>query len=107
MVRYIFVLFGILTSASAQVMLKKSSGIQAWSKPWFTFILLSGFLYLISFGLYFYILKLFPISKIYPIMIICVILLISTYGIFIGEHISIRQVTGLLLCMGSIYLIFS
>ncbi len=107
MMKYILVLIGVLTSASGQIMLKKSSGLQIWSRPWFLFILLSAFLYFLSFTLYYYILKIFPISKIYPIMTICVILLITNYGFLIGEHISIRQVVGLVLGMGSIYLILS
>jgi uncharacterized membrane protein len=107
MERYILVLFGVLTSASAQVMLKKSSGFPAWSRSWVVFLLLSGFFYLVSFCLYFYILRLYPISKIYPIMILCVVCLVTGYGIIIGEHISIRQSIGLILCTGSIYLLFS
>ena len=105
--KYILVLFGVLTSASAQIMLKKSSGFHIWAKPWFVFILLSAFLYFVSFVLYFHILKRFPISKIYPIITICVILLITSYGFFIGEKISTRQMAGLLLGMCSIYLIFA
>ena len=107
MERYILVLFGVLTSASAQVMLKSSSGFPAWSRYWVLFLLLSGVFYLVSFCLYLYILKFFPISKIYPIMILCVVCLVTGYGIIIGEHISIRRSIGLLLCTGSIYLLFS
>ncbi len=107
MIKYILVLFGILTSASAQIMLKKSSGFQNWSRPWFIFILLSAFVYFVSFVLYFHVLKRFPISKIYPIMTICVILLITSYGFFIGEKISTRQMVGLLIGICSIYLIFA
>ena len=107
MTKYILVLFGVLTSASAQIMLKKSSGYQSWSRAWFVFILLSVFLYLVSFVLYFHILRRFPISKIYPIITICVILLITGYGFFIGEKISTKQMVGLLLGMCSIYLILA
>jgi uncharacterized membrane protein len=107
MERYILVLFGVLTSASAQVMLKKSSGFPVWSMTWIVFLLLSGFLYLVSFFLYFSLLRLFPISKIYPVMILCVVFIVTGYGIVIGEHISVRQSIGLVLCTGAIYLLFS
>jgi uncharacterized membrane protein len=107
MTRYILVLFGVLITAIAQVLLKRSSGIQTWSKHWFIFLILSLFLYVLSLGLYFFILKQFPLSKIYPIMTISVILLITCYGFIIGEDITIRHLIGLLLGMGSVYFIFS
>lgn len=88
-------------------MLKKTSGLQILSRSWFFFMLLSIFLYFLSFVLYYYILRIFPISKIYPIMTICVIILITNYGFLIGEYISLRQIVGLVVGMGSIYLILS
>ncbi len=107
MTRYILVLFGVLITAMAQVLLKRSSGIQTWSKQWFIFLILSLFLYILSLGIYFFVLKFFPLSKIYPIMTISVILLITFYGLFIGENITIRHLIGLFLGVGSVYFIFS
>ena len=107
MTRYILVLFGVLITAIAQVLLKRSSGIQTWSRQWFIFLILGLFLYVLSLGLYFYILKPFPLSKIYPFMTISVILLITCYGFFIGENITFRHLIGILLGMGSVFFIFS
>jgi drug/metabolite transporter (DMT)-like permease len=107
MAGYIFVIFGIITSASAQVVLKMSSVAGIWSKSWFAFIFLSALLYLISFGFYFFILKMFPISKIYPFMTVCIILIVTSYGFLAGEPFTVRQLIGLLLGMGSIYFIYS
>jgi drug/metabolite transporter (DMT)-like permease len=107
MTRYILVFFGILITAMAQVLLKRSSGIQTWSRIWFIFLILSLFLYVVSLCIYFYILKLFPLSKIYPVMTISVILLITGYGFFNGENITFRHLIGLILGMGSVYFIFS
>jgi drug/metabolite transporter (DMT)-like permease len=105
--RYVLVVMGVLTSASAQIMLKRATQFEILTKAWFLYIFLSVFLYFISFALYFYILRVFPISKIYPVMTICVIILITSYGFFIGEHIPIKQMVGLVLGMCSIYLILT
>jgi drug/metabolite transporter (DMT)-like permease len=107
MTRYVLVFLGVLITAMAQVLLKRSSGAQIWSKHWFIFLIMSLFLYVLSLGVYFFILKLFPLSTIYPVMTISVILLISCYGIIIGENITIRYLIGLLLGMGSVYFVLS
>jgi multidrug transporter EmrE-like cation transporter len=105
MERYLFIPFGVITSAFAQIMLKRSSSFQNWSRTWFIFIILSSILYLASFVLYFNILKYFPISRIYPIMTACVIIIISGYGFIIGEPISIKYVVGIVLGILSIFLL--
>ena len=65
------------------------------------------FLYLLSFVIYYNILKIIPISKIYLIMTICAIILITNYGFIIGEQFSLRQLIGLVIGTGSIYLLLS
>jgi drug/metabolite transporter (DMT)-like permease len=62
-------------------------------------------LYGIAFFNYLYLLRQFPISKIYPVMTIGVILIITGYGMLIGETINLRHLIGLGLGMGSVYLL--
>jgi drug/metabolite transporter (DMT)-like permease len=105
--KYALIPFAAIVSASAQVLLKKTSGFENWSRGWFLFMLLSLALYGASFFMYMYLLRLHPISRIYPTLTVLVILMISAYGFLIGEKIGPRQLAGLALGVGSIYVLLS
>ena len=105
MLKYLAIPIGAAFSATAQIMLKKSSSYTNWSKGWILFFILSCILYGISLLIYIYLLRIHPISKVYPIMTLITIIIITVYGLFIGEHISIKHYIGIALGMGSIYLL--
>jgi len=105
MIKYILVPAGAVLTALAQIGLKKTSTFNNWSREWFLFLLLSLVLYGIAFFNYLYLLRQFPISKIYPIMTVVVILIITGYGFLIGESINLRHLIGVALGMGSVYLL--
>ncbi len=105
MIKYILVPVGAVLTALAQIGLKKTSGFSNWSREWFLYLLVSLALYGIAFFNYLYLLKQFPISKIYPVMTVVVLIIITGYGFFIGETINLRRLIGVLLGMGSVYLL--
>lgn len=109
MVKYALVLLGIITSALAQIMLKKSSAFPFFKDfNFFLFFVLGGLFYVVSFGLYAYVLKVFDISKISPVMTIGVmVIVVATGALFFKEVISIKQSIGIFLGLASIILILS
>ena len=104
MIKYILVPVGAVLTAVAQIGLKKTSTFENWSRPWFLFLVLSIALYGIACFNYMYLLRQFPISKIYPIMTVVIILIITVYGFLTGETINLRHVIGIVLGMGAVYL---
>jgi len=104
MIKYILVPVGAVLTAVAQIGLKKTSTFENWSRPWFLFLVLSIALYGIACFNYMYLLRQFPISKIYPIMTVVIILIITVYGFLTGEMINLRHVIGIVLGMGAVYL---
>lgn len=107
MIKYFLIFFGILASGLAQIMLKKSSSF-AFLKEWnfFLYFVLGGFFYVFSFGIYAYVLKMFDMSKISPIMTIGTMLLVVIAGVvFFRESLTLRQIIGVLLGFVSIVLI--
>ena len=105
--RYLMIPLGVLLSASAQIMLKKASGFSNWSTNWTIFLVVSGVLYLAALFVYLYLMRLYPISRIYPILTVLVIVVITIYGAAIGELISIKHLVGLVLGAASVYLLLS
>ena len=101
------VLIAVLATAFAQVLLKKASYYDIKTSPWIVFMGISAVSYSFSFILYSRVLKYYPINKIYPAMTVAQIILITLYGLWIGEVISGRHSLGLLFGMFSIYLIMS
>lgn len=108
MLAYILVVLGIITSALAQIMLKKSGQFAFFKEfDFFLFFILGGLFYVVSFGIYAYVLKIFNLSKISPIMTIGVMLIVVITGaLFFKETISIKQSLGIFLGLASIILIF-
>lgn len=101
------VMLGIFTSALAQIMLKKS-GQFAFLKEggFFLYFILGGLSYVFSFGLYTYLLKVFNLSKISPVMTIATMIIVVSAGIiFFKETVGWRQALGIAMGIVSITLI--
>lgn len=107
MINFLLVFLGIVASALAQLMLKKSGSFQFLKEPRFFFYLVfGGVFYAISFILYAYLLKIFSLSKISPVMTIGTMLLVVFAGMFFfKESIVLKQVVGIILGIISIILI--
>lgn len=107
MIKYLLIPLGPMFTASAQIVLKKASSYSNWTKEWIFFILLSSLFYGVSFFIYMNLLRMYPISKIYPLLTVITIALITIYGIIIGEAFPIRHIAGIALGAGAIYLLLS
>lgn len=107
MTKVILVFFGILTSALAQIMLKKSSGFQFLKEyNFFVYFILGGLFYVFSFGIYAYVLKIFSLSKISPVMTIGTMLLVVVAGVLMfREQLTSKQILGIFVGLISIILI--
>lgn len=103
----ILVVLGILATALAQVLLKKASYYEVKTTSWLLYMGVSAASYGFSFLLYSRVLKYYPLNKIYPAMTVAQIMLITLYGLLIGELITQRHALGLLLGGAAIYLILS
>lgn len=109
MVNYLLITLGVVASALAQIFLKRSGQFD-FLKEWnfFLFFVLGGLFYVLSFGLYTYLLKVFNLSKISPVMTVGTMILVILAGLLIfKESISIKQVAGIVLGIASILLIVS
>jgi multidrug transporter EmrE-like cation transporter len=107
MIKFLLIFLGIVTSALAQIMLKKSSNFQFLKEyNFFVYFILGGLFYVFSFGIYAYVLKIFSLSKISPVMTIGTMLLVVVAGVLIfKEQLSLKQTLGILLGFVSIFLI--
>jgi multidrug transporter EmrE-like cation transporter len=103
----LLVIIAIFATAFAQVLLKKASYFDIKTSPWVVYMGISAVFYGFSFILYSRVLKYYPINKIYPAMTVGQIILITLFGLYIGEVIDGRHALGLLLGALSIYLIMS
>ena len=101
------VLITVFATAFAQILLKKASYHEIKTSPWLVYMSISAVSYGFSFILYSRILKYYPLNKIYPATTVAQIILITLYGLWIGEVISGRHSLGLLFGIFSIYLIMS
>jgi multidrug transporter EmrE-like cation transporter len=103
----LLVLLGVLSSTLAQIMLKKSSEFEyLQGVDFFTYFIFGAAFYVVSFGSYAYLLKVFNISKISPIMTIATMIAAVIAGVFIfREDIALRQIFGIALGALSILLI--
>ena len=98
---------GILTTALAQILLKKASLVEIRTGPWLAFMGISACSYVLSFLLYSQMLRFYPINKVYPATTVAQIILITAAGLTMGEAIDIRHSLGLVLGALSVYLILS
>lgn len=107
MPKLLLVLITVFATAFAQILLKKASYHDVKTPPWLVYMGISAVSYAFSFILYSRVLKYYPLNKIYPATTVAQIILITLYGLWIGEVISGRHSLGLLFGMFSIYLIMS
>jgi uncharacterized membrane protein len=107
MPKLLLVLITVFATAFAQILLKKASYHDVRTSPWLVYMGISAVSYGVSFILYSRILKYYPLNKIYPATTVAQIIIITLYGLWIGEVISGRHSLGLLFGMFSIYLIMS
>lgn len=105
MLKYVLLCVGIIPSALAQIMLKKSTAFMMRSVEWYAFIGISILLYGLAFVLYAIVMRYFPISKASPIMTVGVMLVVVAFGLCSGEEFQLRNIIGLLLGLMSIFLI--
>jgi multidrug transporter EmrE-like cation transporter len=103
----LLILVGILTTAFAQVMLKKASGFEIRTSSWIVWMGLSAVSYTVSFVAYSRILKYFALNKVYPAMTVAQIVIITLYGLWAGEAIDTRHALGLVFGVVAIYLILA
>ena len=101
------VAIGIVATAVAQVLLKQAAPHEIRSTPWLLFMGLAAGSYTLSFILYSRVLQHYPLNKVYPAMTVAQIILITLYGLLVGEVIDGRQALGLLFGLVSIYLLLS
>ncbi len=101
------VIIAVLATTLAQILLKKASIYDAKTFNW---LLLMGFAassYAFSFVLYSRVLKYFPINKVYPAMTVGQLILITIFGLMIGEAVGVRHAIGLVLGALAIYFVMS
>jgi drug/metabolite transporter (DMT)-like permease len=106
-IKYSIVVAGILTSAFAQIVLKKAAHYDIRSMYWCWHICISGLFYFVSFFLYSFALRVFLISKLSPIMTTGVMILVVVFGFVLGERLNYMQYLGILFGLLSIFLILS
>ena len=97
----------ILATALAQILLKRASFYEIRTTAWFVFMALSAGSYVLSFIAYSQMLRFYALNKAYPLTTVAQILLVTIYGLAIGEAIGLRHALGLVLGGAAIYLILS
>lgn len=106
--KYAIILIGVLLTVSAQVLVKFTSFHAFWSKKFMLFIISSILVYCLAFLAQAYLMRLFPLSKVGPVMSIATMLLVFVCGVwFFNEYIGVKQAVGIVLGTASIYLILS
>jgi multidrug transporter EmrE-like cation transporter len=103
----LLVVFGVLLTALAQVVLKKAAGFEVGTSPWIIYFGLSAAAYALSFIFYSQILKYYALNKIYPAMTVAQIVVITLVGYVLGEAVGARHALGLALGAVAIYLILA
>jgi uncharacterized membrane protein len=103
----LLVALGMLTTALAQVLLKKASYFEVKTTDWLLYMAMSATAYAFSFILYSRILKYYALNKIYPALTVGQIILVTLYGLMIGEVLTQRHIMGLMLGGAAIYLILT
>lgn len=97
----------VVMTALAQILLKKASFFEIRTGSWFLFMALSAGAYVLSFLAYSQMLRHYPLNKAYPATTVAQIVLITLFGLTIGETIDLRHALGLACGMLAVYLILS
>ena len=69
---------------------------------YYVYFLIFSFLLMLS---YVNIFEYEPISSTYVLLQVLVMIIIVSYGIYLGEHLNICKITGIILALGSVYLL--
>ena len=101
----VFIIGGVIFSSTAQVCMKIAADHGTINLKWFTLLTGSAISYILSFIMYYFALKYFPISKVSPAMTVAVVALVTLFGIYSGEVLSIKQIIGVGLAFLSIAMI--
>jgi drug/metabolite transporter (DMT)-like permease len=101
----LFVFFGIITSAAAQIFLKIGSSFELFQFRWYLHLVFSLLSYAIAFFSYYLALKYFDISKISPIMMASIVSIVAIYGFLSGESFTYSKIFGIILSFVAIFLI--
>lgn len=99
------VAIGILATSLAQILLKQSSFHGTLSAMWVAFVGVAAVAYGASFLMYALALKTYPLNKVYPVMTVAQLAIVTVYGMAIGESIDLRHALGLLLAVAAIVMI--
>jgi uncharacterized membrane protein len=102
---WLWVIAGIATTAIAQIVLKLAGAAKSLSVNWVLYLGASLAAYSLSFVCYYLALRQHEISRIQPIMTVCVMIIIVTYGIVSGEQAGVRKLLGIAFGMVAIFLI--
>ena len=105
--KYLLVILGIIASALAQILLKISANrTDDTVNMYLNYYILGGvFSYGISFLLYIYILKKFPLSSISPVMVGGTTALVIVAAYFMGETITFYKLFGIFAIVFGIWII--
>ena len=106
-ITFFYIIFGVIFSATAQICMKMATDVQMMRPTWILLITGSVLSYLISFVMYYFALKYYPISRVSPVMMTGVVILVVLYGFLTGEVLSIKQMIGILLGVFAIFLILT
>lgn len=93
---------GVLTSAAAQVLIKRAACHASFSAEWFAWMGASATSYAVSFVLYSIVLRRFSLSVIGPVMTVAVMCTVVLAGVLMGESLEARQWAGIALGIGAI-----
>lgn len=96
------VVVGVLTSAAAQLLIKRAAAHALLSPAWIAWMSASGVSYAASFVLYSVVLRRFSISVISPVMTVSVMCTVVLAGVLMGETLGVRQWAGLVLGVGAV-----
>lgn len=101
----LYVVIGIVSTALAQICLKIATANSAFFVKWLSLLSLCLISYAVSFFSYYMALKYFDISKVQPVMMVSIVSIIAIYGYAVGENFNSLRLLGVVLAMGSIFLI--
>jgi len=101
----LYVIIGIVTTAIAQISLKRAGGEQQFVQGWFIWLFLSAVFYMMSFVSYYLSLRYYDISTVQPIMMVSILAMITLYGFISGESFNYYKFAGIVVSVLSIFLI--
>lgn len=93
---------GVLTSALAQIFIKRAAAHAPFSQSWLGWMGGSALSYAASFVLYSIVLRRFALSTVGPVMTVAVMCTVVLAGLLMGEALGPRQWIGLALGVGTV-----